>query len=159
MNIKKYYLTKSLNTRRFEKMKEIKYIIITSSKYNGFSALKNRNIIEKLKYKEDKEFSCHYIIDTDGTVLNIIPEKEKALCSRIANFDDKSISIMLTLNKNGNYDELEIFSLAKLINSIKKRYNIKSENVLTEFEINSSRKPILFCDEPILLWQINNAIK
>ncbi len=159
MNIKKYYLTKSLNTRRFEKINEVKYIIITSSKYKGFSALKNRNIIEKLKYKEDKEFSCHYIIDTDGTVLNIIPEKEKALCSRIANFDDKSISIMLTLNKNGNYDELEIFSLAKLINSIKKRYNIKSENVLTEFEINSSRKPILFCDEPILLWQINNAIK
>ncbi len=159
MNIKKYYLTKSLNTRRFEKINEVKYIIITSSKYKGFSALKNRNIIEKLKYKEDKEFSCHYIIDTDGTVLNIIPEKEKALCSRIANFDDKSISIMLILNKNGNYDELEIFSLAKLINSIKKRYNIKSENVLTEFEINSSRKPILFCDEPILLWQINNAIK
>ena len=159
MNIKKYYLTKSLNTRRFEKINEVKYIIITSSKYKGFSALKNRNIIEKLKYKEDKEFSCHYIIDTDGPVLNIIPEKEKALCSRIANFDDKSISIMLTLNKNGNYDELEIFSLAKLINSIKKRYNIKSENVLTEFEINSSRKPILFCDEPILLWQINNAIK
>ena len=159
MNIKKYYLTKSLNTRRFEKINEVKYIIITSSKYKGFSALKNRNIIEKLKYKEDKEFSCHYIIDTDGTVLNIIPEKEKALCSRIANFDDKSISIMLTLNKNGNYDELETFSLAKLINSIKKRYNIKSENVLTEFEINSSRKPILFCDEPILLWQINNAIK
>lgn len=159
MNIKKYYLTKSLNTRRFEKINEVKYIIITSSKYKGFSALKNRNIIEKLKYKEDKEFSCHYIIDTDGTVLNIIPEKEKALCSRIANFDDKSISIMLTLNKNGNYDELEIFSLAKLINSIKKRYTIKSENVLTEFEINSSRKPILFCDEPILLWQINNAIK
>lgn len=159
MNIKKYYLTKSLNTRRFEKINEVKYIIITSSKYKGFSALKNRNIIEKLKYKEDKEFSCHYIIDTDGTVLNIIPEKEKALCSRIANFDDKSISIMLTLNKNGNYDELEIFSLAKLINSIKKRYNIKSKNVLTEFEINSSRKPILFCDEPILLWQINNAIK
>lgn len=120
MNIKKYYLTKSLNTRRFEKINEVKYIIITSSKYKGFSALKNRNIIEKLKYKEDKEFSCHYIIDTDGTVLNIIPEKEKALCSRIANFDDKSISIMLTLNKNGNYDELEIFSLAKLINSIKK---------------------------------------
>lgn len=140
-------------------MNEVKYIIITSSKYKGFSALKNRNIIEKLKYKEDKEFSCHYIIDTNGTVLNIIPEREKAICSKIVNFDDKSISIMLTLNKDGNYDELEIFSLAKLINSIKKRYNIKPENVLTEFEINSSRKPILFCDEPILLWQINNAIK
>ena len=157
MDIKKYYLTKSLNTRRLEKMNEIKYIIITSSKYNGFSALKNRNIIEKLKYKEDKEFSCHYIIDIDGKILNIIPEKEKAICTRNNNYDDKSISIMLTLNKDGNYDESEILSLSELLNRIKKKYNIKNDNVLTEFEVNSSRRPVIFCDEPILLWQINNT--
>ena len=154
MNIKKYYLTKSLNTRRFEKMKEIKYIIITSSKYNGFSALKNRNIIEKLKYKEDNEFSCHFIIDINGTILNIIPEREKAICSRNINYDNKSISIMLTLNKNGKYEKEELISLKKLIHTLKRRYDIKSENILTEFDINGSRKPILFCDEPILLWQI-----
>ena len=85
MDIKKYYLTKSNNTRRKEKMCNIEYIVITSSKYNGFSALKNRNIIEKLKYKEDKEFSCHYIIDTDGKKLNIIPEKERAICTHCSN--------------------------------------------------------------------------
>lgn len=157
MDIKKYYLTKSLNTRRLEKMNDIKYIIITSSKYNGFSALKNRNIIEKLKYKEDKEFSCHYIIDTNGKILNIIPEKEKAICTRNSYYDDTSISIMLTLNKEGNYNEIELISFYKLLSRLKKKYNIKNENVLTEFDVNNSRRPVIFCDEPILLWQINNT--
>ncbi len=157
MDIKKYYLTKSLNTRRLEKMNEIKYIIITSSKYNGFSALKNRNIIEKLKYKEDREFSCHFIIDTNGKILNIIPEKEKAICTRNSNYDDRSISIMLTLNKNGYYNKDELNSLSKLLNHLKKKYNIKNENILTEFEVNSSRRPSILCDEPILLWQICNT--
>ena len=46
MKIKKYYLTKSDNTRRMEKIEKVKKVIITSSKYRGFSGLKNRNIIE-----------------------------------------------------------------------------------------------------------------
>ena len=64
---------------------------------------------------------------------------------------------MLTLNKNGKYEKEELISLKKLIYTLKRKYNIKSKNILTEFDINCSRKPILFCDEPILLWQITKT--
>ena len=105
MKIKKYYLTKSDNTRRMEKIEKVKKVIITSSKYRGFSGLKNRNIIKMSKYKDGREFSCHYIIGNSGEVLNIIPENERAICTRNESIDTQSISIMLSLDSEGRYTE------------------------------------------------------
>ena len=154
MEIKRYFLSRSDNTRRMEKIEKIEYIIITSSKYNGFSALKNRNIIEKIKYKQDKELSCHYIIDTRGCVLNIIPEKESAICTHNVDIDNKSISIMLTINEDGDYTENELKSLEKLVHKLNKKYDLKKENVIMDYDINCSRRPIILVDEPILLSEL-----
>lgn len=157
MEIKRYLLTRSDNTRRMEKMDRIEYIVITSSKYKGFSSLKNRNVIEKIKYKQDKELSCHYIIDTNGVVLNIIPDKESAICTHNVDIDSKSISIMLTVNDEGNYNEVELKALKKLLNKLVKKYRIKNENILREYDVNLSRRPTVFVDEPILLYELVNS--
>lgn len=150
MNIKKYYLSINCNTRRGEKIKEVKYIVVSSSKYLGLSSLKNRNIIEHIKYNEESEFSCHYIIGTDGKVLNIIPEKERAILTHDEVIDSSSISIMLCLDTNGKYTKKEINTLSKLIKNLKKKYSIKNWNIIMEYDVNLSRRPKLFCDERIL---------
>ena len=154
MEIKRYFLSRSNNTRRMEKIESIEYIVITSSRYNGFSALKNRNIIEKIKYKEDKEISCHYIVDLSGNILNIIPEKEKAICTNNVDIDSKSISIMLTINDIGEYTSIELMSLKKLLYKLMKKYNIEKENVLFEYDVNCSRRPSILVDEPVLLYNL-----
>ncbi len=151
MKIKKYYLTKSDNTRRMEKMELPQKIILTSSKYNGFSCLKNRNIIEMSKYRDDREFSCHYIVGVNGEIINIIPENEKAICSQNIDIDSDSIGIMLCLDKDGEFTKKELISLKGLIKRLREKYNIKREAVLTEYEINGARRPGIFVDEPILL--------
>lgn len=158
MEIKRYFLTKSDNTRRMEKMEKIEYIIITSSKYKGFSALKNRNVIEKLKYKQDREFSCHYIIEKKGNIVNIIPEKECAICTHNVDIDSKSISIMLTIDNEGKYTCDEMDSLKKLLKKIIRKYNIKSDNILYEYDINCSRRPLDLADEPILLYELVHSL-
>ena len=151
MKIKKYYLTKSDNTRRMEKMELPQKIILKSSKYNGFSCLKNRNIIEMSKYRDDREFSCHYIVGVNGEIINIIPENEKAICSQNIDIDSDSIGIMLCLDKDGEFTKKELISLKGLIKRLREKYNIKREAVLTEYEINGARRPGIFVDEPILL--------
>lgn len=156
MEIKRYFLSRSDNTRRMEKIDKIEYIVITSSKYYGFSALKNRNVIEKIKYKQDKELSCHYIIDVKGNILNIIPEKESAICTHNVDIDSKSISVMLTINDDGEYSKEELKSLKKLVHRLIKKYEINKENVLREYDINYSRRPNIFTDEPILLYELVN---
>ncbi len=151
MNIKKYYLTKSLNTRRMEKMNSIDKILVTSSKYNGFPALKNRNIIEMGKYKDEEEFSCHYIVGLKGEIINIIPEDEISFSTRGVN-DDNTISIMLCVNKNGEYTKEELISFKKILNKLVKKYKIKEENILLEKDVNNSRRPKIIVDEPVLLY-------
>lgn len=153
MNIKRYYLTKSLNTRRMEKMDSIDKILITSSKYNGFSALKNRNVIEMGKYKEEEEFSCHYIIGLKGEIINIIPEDEISIPTRGID-DDSTLSIMLCIDKEGEYTKEELFSLKKILHKLIKKYKIKEENVLLEKDINNSRRPKIIVDEPVLLYDM-----
>lgn len=151
MNIKKYYLTKSLNTRRMEKMNSIDKILVTSSKYNGFPALKNRNIIEMGKYKDEEEFSCHYIVGLKGEIINIIPEDEISFSTRGVN-DDNTISIMLCVNKYGEYTKEELISFKKILNKLVKKYKIKEENILLEKDVNNSRRPKIIVDEPVLLY-------
>lgn len=157
MEIKRYLLSKSNNTRRKEKIERVEYIVITSSKYKGISALKNRNIIEKIKYKEDEELSCHYIVDLRGGILNVIPENERAICTNNVNIDSKSISIMLTINDKGEYTENEMKSLKKLIHKLVKKYNIKKGKIVTEHDINNSRRPVILSDEPIMLYYLLNS--
>lgn len=154
MKIKKYYLTKSDNTRRMEKIDTPQKIIITSSRYNGFSCLKNRNIIEMSKYRDDREFSCHYIIGNNGEIINIIPENEKAICSQNVDIDSDSIGIMLCLDKDGKFTKKELISLKGIIKRLREKYNIKKESVFTEYDINSARRPLIFVDEPIFLEEI-----
>lgn len=151
MKIKKYYLTKSDNTRRMEKLDSVENIIITASRYKGFSGLKNRNIIEMSKYRDDKEFSCHYIIGLSGEIINIIPEKERAICSKNEEMDKRSIGIMMCIDKNGNILPIQMNSLKDLIKRIIDKYDISKDNVLTEYDVNCSRRPLEFVDEPIIL--------
>jgi N-acetyl-anhydromuramyl-L-alanine amidase AmpD len=159
MKIKKYFLTKNDKTRRMEKIENVNYIIITSSKYKGFSSLKNRNIIEMSKYKEEREFSCNYIIGCSGEVVNIIPENERAICTRIEEIDRESISIMLCIDKEGNYTDTQLKKLKELIQEFLEKYDIPKENVLMEYDINNSRRPVNIVDEPIILYDmLNNKI-
>jgi len=154
MKIKKYLLTESEYTRRREKMSRVENIVITSSRYAGFSALKNRNAIERLKNQKEKYFSCHYIIDNKGIVLNIIPETETAICTKNDKIDSKSISILLTLDKNNEYSSKELLALNSLITKLKSKYNLEEENILKEYDVNGSRRPVIFIEEPILLHEL-----
>ena len=61
---------------------------------------------------------------------------------------------MLTINKEGNYDQKELDELKKLIGKIIKKYNIDKDNILREYDVNCSRRPVLFADEYIMLYDI-----
>ncbi len=153
MLIKKYYLTNHFNTRRGEKLESVKYIVITSSRYAGFSPLKNRNIIERSKYNEEVEFSCHYIVG-DKEILQIIPKDEMAICTKNHKIDLNSISIMLTKDINGNYSKEQLKKLRRLVQKLMEMYNLSKDEVILEYDINGSRRPEIFVDERILLEEI-----
>ncbi len=156
MNLSRYFLSLNDNIRRGEcrNNNDIKYIVITSSRFLGFTARKNRNMIERNKNSEENITICHYIIDFNGDVLNIIPENEIAYATKDNEYDTKSISIMLSLKEDENYSEEELITLSRIIKILMDKYNIKEDDVVLEYDVNRSMRPAKFCDEPILLEEI-----
>lgn len=150
MNIRKYYISESLNTRRKDKINKVKYLIVTSSNIPGADCLKNRLKIEMNK-NIDNEYSCHYIIDLNGNILQIIPEEECSICSNVIDYDSCSISIMLCVGYNNYYSEMEIKRLKELINDIQERHGLTDDSIIFENDINGSRRPYILCDERIKL--------
>ena len=70
--------------------------------------------------------------------------------------DTKSISIMLSIDKNGEFSKKQLISLKDLIGKIIEKYDITKNDVYIEYDINCSRRPIVFADEPIILYDLLN---
>lgn len=121
MKILRYYLSESETTRRNEKIDKVEKIAIYKIKSQN-TALEYRLYIENLKKQEDIYFSVHYIIDSYGNVLNIIPEKE------ISVHDENNIQINYTaisiLVLEGKDDKVSYNNTAELISKITKKYNL-----------------------------------
>lgn len=124
--------------------KLLKYIIIH---YTGMK--KQSEAIKRLcdpKYK----VSSHYFIKNNGEVLNLVPDLYIAWHAGKSNWKNlKSLnkySIGIEINNPGHdhgykiFSSKQLISLVKLIRYLKKRYNIKKQNILGHSDISPNRK-------------------
>tara|TARA_A100001035_G_C27697235_1_gene460712 strand:+ start:292 stop:933 length:642 start_codon:yes stop_codon:yes gene_type:complete len=127
-----------------KKNKIVKYIVIH---YTGMKTL-------KLAYKklsdERSDVSTHYLISRNGFIFNLLCPKYKAWHageSKWKNYkyiNDYSIGIELE-NKGhefgySNYSNMQYSNLKKLINFLKKNFNILDENIVFHSDISPNRK-------------------
>ena len=94
--------------------------------------------------------SCHYLIDLDGSLYNLVAEEKRAWHAGVShwagkdNLNDTSIGIELQ-NKGHeygyeNFPELQINSLLELLAGIFSRHSIKPEFVLAHSDIAPDRR-------------------
>lgn len=121
MKVLRYYLSKSEMTRRGEKQEKLKKIVIYKVKSDK-TALEYRLYIENLKRQEDTYFSVHYIIDTKGNIVNIIPESEVSIHDE-NNIDINYItmSILVLEDSSGKIAET---SIKELLDELTQKYNL-----------------------------------
>lgn len=102
-------------------------------------------IQEHQKYKT----SNHYLIDRDGSIYRLVLDKDVAYQagtgimpdgSRKNIINSFSLGIELIYTKTESPNEAQYQSLAKLVNYLKQQYNIPSENILANNQINPGRK-------------------
>tara|TARA_S200000501_G_scaffold368829_1_gene407280 strand:- start:96 stop:842 length:747 start_codon:yes stop_codon:yes gene_type:complete len=142
LNLTKYY-SNNFNLRKRIK-KKIIFIII------HYTGMKNESdAIEKLcNYKS--KVSSHYFIKNSGNVLNLVPDLYEAWHAGKSNWKKfKSLnkfSIGIEISNPGhehNYKKFtpkQILSLIKLLRYLKKKYNIKNQNILGHSDIAPNRK-------------------
>ena len=127
-----------------KKNKIVKYIIIH---YTGMKTLKLA--YQKLTNKSSN-VSAHYLITRKGIIFNLLCPKYKAWHAgkskwkNNVNINDYSIGIELE-NKGhefgySNFTNIQYLSLKRLINFIKKNFNILDENIIFHSDIAPNRK-------------------
>ena len=139
LNISHRY--KSLNFD--QRKKKISFLI--------FHYTETENLAKAIKLLTGKKrkVSCHYIIDKNGEIYNLVDEKKRAwhagesMWKRSKDINSRSIGIEIVypgevLRKK--YKKEQIESLIKLSLSLKKKYKICNQNILGHSDIAPYRK-------------------
>ena len=124
--------------------KSIKFVIIH---YTGMQS--EIESIKRLKNIKSK-VSCHYFINRKGIIIQMVKDNKvawhagKSKWKTFENLNKSSIGIEL-VNKGHefgyqNFSNLQIKSLIKLCQNLKKKYKIKKENFLGHSDIAPLRK-------------------
>ena len=123
---------------------DIKFLIIH---YTGMR--KEKDAIERL-INIQSEVSSHYFIKYDGKIIQLIPDLYTAWHAGKSAWGKKKLlndfSIGIEISNTGhnygykNYKEKQITALIKLLQNLKKKYKIKSENILGHSDIAPVRK-------------------
>ena len=103
----------------------------------------------KLLTGKKRKVSCHYIIDKNGEIYNLVDEKKRAwhagesMWKRSKDINSRSIGIEIVypgevLRKKYRKEQIE--SLIKLSLSLKKKYKICNQNILGHSDIAPYRK-------------------
>ena len=139
---------KAIYSINFDKItrssKRITYLIFH---YTGMAS--EKKAIQRLTSKRSK-VSCHYFIRRNGEIINMVPDKYIAWHAGVSswknhkNLNDKSIGIEIqNSGHSGKYERFtnkQIKSLLFLTKILKKKYLIKSKNVLGHSDIAPNRK-------------------
>lgn len=109
-----------------------------------------QNTSGMLSILEQENLSCHYIIDTDGSITKVVPEDKRAWHGgngywREIKTDINSHSVGIELSSlsmgQKSYPQIQIDSLIKLSKRIIRRYKIKPQNIIGHSDASPTRKP------------------
>lgn len=139
--IHKNYISRNFDNR--PKNIKIKYVIIHYTETRSF------NEALKLLTSETRKVSCHYVLDLDGKVYNLVDESKRAWHAGISywnnkeNLNDNSIGIELVNEgeeKKKRFTKKQISSLLNILKFLKKKYNIRTQDFLGHSDIAPQRK-------------------
>ena len=134
------YKSPNYNSRSNSK---IKVVII------HYTALKNTEEAILYLCNKKKKVSSHYLISQNGKIYNLVDDQFRAwhageaFWQGVTDINSISIGIELDYNPNGKNNKFStnmIYSLKKLLSSIKNKYKISKKNILAHSDIAPFRK-------------------
>ena len=90
--------------------------------------------------------SSHYLVDKDGTILQLVDEKKRGhhagVSSWFSMWDLNSATIGIEIVNNGSepFPEVQIDSVMKILESVKTRYKMPARNFIGHMDIAPGRK-------------------
>lgn len=135
-----YFYFNQPKSRHFaERTEPIQFLVIHSF---------DESMEEMIQRLDELEISTHYLIDNDGTVVQLVPDNKvawhagKSYWKGVTGLNAYSIGIELQSSSAGQkpFPDKQIQSFQKLAQKLMQKYNIPSENVVGHSDIAPMRK-------------------
>ena len=154
------FLTVNPYSRPGTKREHVRDIVIHYVANPGTSAKQNRNYFEGLKDQSGSKTvsaSSHYIIGSDGTILQCIPLDEVAYGNYPRNDDTVSIECCHP-DETGKFNEATYDSAVKLSAWLCVRFGLTSENVIRHYDVTGKNCPKYYVENPDAWIQMKSDI-
>lgn len=133
-------------------------IVIHYTANPGSSAIDNRNYFENLKDRQDNQVSSHFVIGTEGEIVQCIPSSEIAYASNSRNDDTLSIECCHP-DETGQFTDATYQSLVELVGWLCKRFDISVDNVIRHYDVTGKECPRYFVQNPDAWTQLKADIQ
>lgn len=134
------YLTPNPYSRPQDPLKKVKGIVIHYTANPGTEAEANRNYFESLKDSKSTSVSSHFVIGTDGLIIQCIPLDEIAYASNNRNEDTISIECCHN-DETGEFTKETYDSLIQLTAWLCGEYNLKERDIIRHYDVTGKECP------------------
>ncbi|MCR4841364.1 MAG: N-acetylmuramoyl-L-alanine amidase [Lachnospiraceae bacterium] len=138
--INQQLLTEYNNTRSGQSMDEVKYIVIHDSGDPTANAASMRDYYESIGKAGTITESVHFIIDTDGTITQLIPCNEIAFHALDKNKNSIAIQFCY-MSEDGSMSSKTYNAMKTLCVKLCKEYKLSADAILTHYEVTQKECP------------------
>ena len=138
-NILHNFKSKNFDSRKYK----IQFIVL------HYTETKNLEKAIDLLTSKKRKVSCHFVVDTDGQIYNLVSESKRAWHAGesswkgLQDMNSRSIGIEIVNpgeKKLKNYPKVQINQLINLIHFLEEKFNIPFYNILGHSDIAPHRK-------------------
>ena len=136
-------LTESEHTRSGQSMDEVKNIVIHDTGSPNTTAKQMYDYYENIGKSGTVTESVHFVIDTDGKILQLIPCDEIAFHAMSAN--ENSIAIQFCYSaEDGTPSSSTYNAMVALCVKLCKEYDLTADDILTHYEVSARNCPLYY---------------
>lgn len=133
-------LTPNKYSRPQTALKNVNGIVIHYVANPGTTAQQNRNYFENLKDTHETKASSHFVIGTDGEIVQCIPTSEISYCSNERNDDTIAIECC-HLSKDGRFTKETYESLVELTAFLCCKFDLEMDDIIRHYDITGKMCP------------------
>ena len=121
-------------------LEEVRAIVIHYVGNPGTTAQQNRDYFASLAETGEESVSSHFVIGTDGTIIQCIPLDEKSYCTNHRNADTISIECC-HLDAEGAFTEETRAALVSLVRYLAHGYGLDYDDVIRHYDVTGKICP------------------
>lgn len=121
-------------------LEEVNAIVIHYVGNPNTTAQQNRDYFASLAETGEESVSSHFVIGTDGTIIQCIPLDEKSYCSNYRNSDTISIECCHP-DEDGEFTDETIQALVLLVRYLADGYGLGYDDVIRHYDVTGKECP------------------